>query len=108
MLGKKANWGSSPATGKEAMKGPFTRPNQAKIFFLTFITNFSKLLKMLVRFEMDIVERNKAWAKENAIEVVRSFEKEWMKTEEGEEPLDEEDRQEARETFDELMKENNR
>jgi len=36
------------------------------------------------------------------------FEKEWMKTEEGEEPLDEEDRQEARETFDELMKENNR
>ena len=35
------------------------------------------------------------------------FEKEWMKTEEGEEPLDEEDRQEAREIFDELMKENN-
>ena len=36
------------------------------------------------------------------------FEKEWMKTEEGEEPLDEEDRLEARETFDELMKENTR
>jgi hypothetical protein len=27
---------------------------------------------------MDIVERNRAWAKENAIEVVRRFEKEWM------------------------------
>jgi hypothetical protein len=28
---------------------------------------------------VDIVQRNKAWAKENAIEVVRRFEKEWMK-----------------------------
>jgi hypothetical protein len=36
------------------------------------------------------------------------FVKEWMKTEEGEEPLGEEDRQEARETFDELLKESNR
>jgi hypothetical protein len=32
----------------------------------------------------------------------------WMKTEEDEEPLDEEDRREARETFDELLKESNR
>jgi hypothetical protein len=33
------------------------------------------------------------------------FVEEWMKTEEGEEPLDEEDLQEAKETFDELLKE---
>jgi len=32
----------------------------------------------------------------------------WMKTEEGEEPLGEEDREEAMETFDELLKEDNR
>lgn len=32
----------------------------------------------------------------------------WMKTEEGEEPLGEEDREEAGETFDELLKERNR
>ena len=36
------------------------------------------------------------------------FIKIWMKAEEGEEPLGEEDRQEAMETFDELLKENNR
>ena len=36
------------------------------------------------------------------------FIKAWMKTEEGEEPLGEEDRQEAMETFDELLKESNR
>ncbi|MBA4417736.1 MAG: hypothetical protein C0392_07475 [Syntrophus sp. (in: bacteria)] len=32
----------------------------------------------------------------------------WMKTEEGEEPFGEEDREEAEETFDELLKEGNR
>lgn len=32
----------------------------------------------------------------------------WMKTEEGEEPLGEENRHEAMETFDELLKESNR
>ena len=36
------------------------------------------------------------------------FVKAWMKTEEGEEPLGEEDREEAEETFDELLKESNR
>jgi len=36
------------------------------------------------------------------------FVKTWMKTEEGEEPFGEEDRQEAMETFDELLKESNR
>ena len=32
----------------------------------------------------------------------------WMKTEEGEEPLGEEDREEAEETFDKLLRESNR
>lgn len=36
------------------------------------------------------------------------FVEKWMKTEEGEESLGEEDRQEAIETFDELLKERNR
>ena len=36
------------------------------------------------------------------------FVKAWMKAEEGEEPLAEEDREEAEETFDELLKESNR
>jgi hypothetical protein len=36
------------------------------------------------------------------------FVKTWMKTEEGEEPPGEEDREEAEETFDELLKEGNR
>jgi len=36
------------------------------------------------------------------------FVKMWMKTEEGEESLGEEDREEAEETFDELLKESNR
>ena len=36
------------------------------------------------------------------------FVKAWMKAEEGEEPLGGEDRQEAMETFDELLKESNR
>jgi hypothetical protein len=36
------------------------------------------------------------------------FVKEWMEIEEGDEPLGEEDRQEARETFDKLLRKKNR